>query len=62
MAKSELVWQDSILTRFIAIEFIHQWIFQGGRWQRFELSTQLMGTIYLARRLRNFRLVLMKNR
>ncbi|MDQ8866233.1 glycosyltransferase [Acinetobacter baumannii] len=40
-------WQDSILTRFIAIEFIFfQWIFQGGRWQRFELST-LMGTNYV---------------
>ncbi|GAB01968.1 MULTISPECIES: glycosyltransferase family 2 protein [Acinetobacter] len=40
-------WRDSILTRFIAIEFIFfQWIFQGGRWQRFELST-LMGTNYV---------------
>lgn len=40
-------WQDSILTRFIAIEFIFfQWIFQGGRWNRFELST-LMGTNYI---------------
>ncbi len=40
-------WRDSILTRFIAIEFIFfQWIFQGGRWNKFELST-LMGTNYV---------------
>lgn len=40
-------WADSIMTRFIAIEFIFfQWIFQGGRWQMFRLST-LMGTNYV---------------
>ena len=40
-------WQDSALTHFIAIEFIFfQWIFQGGRWQSFKLST-LMGTNYV---------------
>lgn len=40
-------WRDSALTRFIAIEFIFfQWIFQGGRWNKFQLST-LMGTNYV---------------
>jgi cellulose synthase/poly-beta-1,6-N-acetylglucosamine synthase-like glycosyltransferase len=40
-------WADSLMTRFIAIEFIFfQWIFQGGRWNMFRLST-LMGTNYL---------------
>lgn len=40
-------WKDSALTRFIAIEFIFfQWIFQGGRWNKFQLST-LMGTNYV---------------
>ncbi len=40
-------WADSLMTRFIAIEFIYfQWIFQGGRWQLFRLST-LMGTNYV---------------
>lgn len=40
-------WSDSLMTRFIAIEFIFfQWIFQGGRWFLFRLST-LMGTNYV---------------
>lgn len=40
-------WKDSALSTFIAIEFIYfQWIFQGGRWHRFRLST-LMGTNYV---------------
>ncbi|MFN3289199.1 MAG: glycosyltransferase family 2 protein [Acinetobacter sp.] len=40
-------WKDSALSTFIAIEFIYfQWIFQGGRWLRFRLST-LMGTNYV---------------
>lgn len=40
-------WADTLMTRFIAIEFIFfQWIFQGGRWQLFRLST-LMGTNYV---------------
>ncbi|SHE39466.1 Glycosyltransferase like family 2 [Lampropedia hyalina DSM 16112] len=40
-------WADSVMTRFIAIEFIFfQWIFQGGRWHMFRLST-LMGTNYV---------------
>lgn len=40
-------WADSIMTRFIGIEFIFfQWIFQGGRWNLFRLS-MLMGTNYV---------------
>lgn len=40
-------WADSWITRFIAIEFIYfQWIFQGGRWNLFRLST-LMGTNFV---------------
>lgn len=39
-------WNSSLMTRFIAVEFIFsQWIFQAGRWQMLRLST-LMGTNY----------------
>ncbi|WP_068084469.1 glycosyltransferase [Polycladidibacter stylochi] len=39
-------WNQSWLTRFIAIEFIFtQWVFQAGRWYWLNLST-LMGTNY----------------
>ncbi len=40
-------WNDSWLTRFVAIEFVYfQWLFQAGRWYWFRLST-LMGTNYV---------------
>lgn len=40
-------WRESWLTRFINVEFIFfQWIFQGGRWYWFRLST-LMGTNFV---------------
>jgi len=43
-------WRDSLITRFIAIEFIFfQWIFQGGRWNLFRLST-LMGTNFVIKK------------
>ncbi|MDP1539386.1 MAG: glycosyltransferase family 2 protein [Moraxellaceae bacterium] len=43
-------WRDSFITRFIAIEFIFfQWIFQGGRWNLFRLST-LMGTNFVIKK------------
>lgn len=43
-------WRDSFITRFIAIEFIFfQWIFQGGRWNLFNLST-LMGTNFVIKK------------